>query len=148
MTWSYDTSLAAAKDKIRFYVGDTASAAAITLTDEEIAGALSLSSSSVKRAAALCAENLAARFAQAATSITDDIGQSVDYGDRAAFFQERARLLRSSIALGAIPFAGGISSADKSGQEQDTDRIVPAFTTDLHNAPGTPRTRAAGDEEY
>lgn len=148
MSWSYNTGLAAAKDQIRFYIGDTVSGQAITLADEEIAGALTLSSSSVKRAAAICAENLAARFAQAASSITDDIGQSVSYSDRAAFFQERARLLRSSLALSAIPFAGGISSADKGAAEQDTDRIVPAFTTDLHNAPGTPRTRAAGDEEY
>ena len=36
MSWTYDTTLTASKDKVRFYAGDTDSAAAITVTDEEI----------------------------------------------------------------------------------------------------------------
>lgn len=30
-------------------------------------------------------------------------------------------------------FAGGISKADKEAREADTDRVVPAFTADLHS---------------
>ena len=38
MTWSYNPTLSANRDKVRFFAADTDSTAAITLTDEEIAG--------------------------------------------------------------------------------------------------------------
>ena len=41
MSWTYDTTLTASKDKVRFYASDTESSAAITVTDEEIREALS-----------------------------------------------------------------------------------------------------------
>jgi hypothetical protein len=133
MTWSYDTNLAQPKDKVRFYSSDTDSAAAITLTDEEIGGALVLEGT-VRAAAAVCCEALAGRYASFGQRFVDDLGQTVDYGARATFFEGRATQLRSRIALSAIPFAGGISVSAKQTQEQDTDRVQPAFTKDLHEA--------------
>jgi hypothetical protein len=105
MSWSYDTNLTAAKDQVRFYSSDTDSAAAITLTDEEIAGAILLGGN-VRAAAALCCETLAGRYASFGQRIVDDLGQTVDYGARATFFEGRAAQLRSRISLSAIPFAG------------------------------------------
>lgn len=136
MTWSYNTSLTAARDQVRFYSGDTDSAAAITLSDEEILGAISLAGSA-RAAAALVCENLAGRYSTVGRSLQDDLNQKVDYGERAAFFQARAKELRSRVSLTAIPFAGGISIATKQTQEQDSDRVAPAFSKTLHDAPGT-----------
>jgi hypothetical protein len=133
MTWSYNTSLPAAQDQVRFYSGDTDSAAAITLSDEEVLGAISLAGSA-RAAAALICENLAGRYSTQGKLLRDDIGQAIDYGDRAAFYQARAKELRSRVALSAIPFAGGISIATKQTQEADTDRTAPAFTKELHDA--------------
>ena len=93
--------------------------------------------SAVKPTGALGAANLAGRYGTVGKRLKDDLGQEIDYGERAAFFQSRATQLRSRIALSAIPFAGGISIAAKQTQEADTDRVAPAFTAALHDAPGT-----------
>lgn len=136
MTWSYNINLTVARDQVRFYSGDTDSAAAITLSDEEILGAITLAGGA-RAAAALICENLAARYSTQGKMLKDDIGQTIDYGERAAFFQARAKELRARGALVAIPFAGGISIAAKQSEEDDTDRVVPAFTKDLHDAQST-----------
>lgn len=132
MTWSYNTSLSAARDQVRFYAGDTVETAAITLSDEEILGAISMAGGA-RAAAALVCEHLANRYATEGQKLRDDLGQEIDYGERAKFFTDRAAQLRSRIALTAIPFAGGISIADKQTREQDSDRVAPAFTKQLHD---------------
>lgn len=133
MTWSYNTSLTAARDQVRFYSSDTDPDAALTLSDEEILGAITLAGSA-RTAAALVCENLAGRYSTQGKMLKDDIGQTIDYGERATFFQARAKELRLRGALVALPFAGGISIAGKQSQEDDTDRVVPAFTVGLHDA--------------
>ena len=147
MTWSYNPTLSANRDKVRFFAADTDSTAAITLTDEEIAGVLALAGGP-RSAAALCCENLAARYATIGQRLTDDLGQSTDYGTRATFYQERARLLRSQAAFAAVPFAGGISVADKERQEDDNDQVSPAFTKTLQDAPQTQATVPADLTRY
>jgi hypothetical protein len=136
VTWSYNTSLAAARDQVRFYSGDTDADAAITLSDEEVLGAITLAGSA-RAAAALICENLAGRYSTVGQRLQDDIGQQIDYGTRAAFYQARAKELRSRVALSAIPFAGGISKTTKQAQQDDTDRVQPAFSVGLHDDPGT-----------
>ena len=136
MTWTYDTSLSANKDKVRFYASDTDSAAAITVTDEEIAGLLTLAGG-VRSAAAMLCDHLALRYSQRGQQLTDDIGQSVNYGDIAKQFTERGRLLRSQASFAAVPFAGGISVAAKQTQQENTDRVRPAFGVSTHEAPGS-----------
>lgn len=135
MTWSYSTALTTAQDQVRFYSGDTDSAAAITLSDEEVLGVITLAGSACAAAALIC-ENLAGRYSTQGKILRDDLGQTIDYGERAAFFQARALTLRSRVSLAAIPFAGGISIANKQTQQDDTDRVSPAFTATLHDAPG------------
>ena len=130
MAWSYNTALTAAQDQVRFYSGDTDSAAAITLSDEEIAGAIALAGGARAAAAIIC-ENLAGRYATIGQSLKDDIGQEVNYGDRAAFFQARATQLRSRLSLTALPFAGGISVTAKQSQVDDADRVAPTFVKEM-----------------
>lgn len=127
MTWSYDTTLTMAMDQARFYSGDTDSAAAITLSDEEILGAITLAGSASAAAALIC-ENLAGRYSTQGKMLRDDLGQTIDWGERATFFQARATQLRALSSLSVSPYAGGISRADKQTREEDTDRVVPAFT--------------------
>lgn len=131
MSWTYDTALSTNKDKVRFMLGDTESGDAL-LSDEEISAQLT-SEGTVRAAAIACARALAARFARKAQQITDDIGASVRYGDRAQAYRDLADELRRSGALLAVaPFAGGISVAAKQAQVDDADRVAPAFTRDLH----------------
>ena len=132
MTWSYNTNLPADRDKVRFFSGDTDSAAAITVSDEEILGAITLAGNA-RAAAALVCENLALRYATEGQRLQDDLGQQIDYGERAKFFEARAVQLRSRQAIAALPYAGGISVADKQTREEDTDRVVPVFTKRLHD---------------
>ena len=145
MSWTYDTALSANKDKVRFYAGDTDSAAAITVTDEEIGGLLTLAGGARAAAALLC-DHLAMRYAQRGQQLTDDIGQSVNYGDLAKQFTDRARVLRSQASFGAVPFAGGISVAQKQAQQANTDRVTPAFSTTTHEAPGSGANDGLSDE--
>ena len=133
MSWTYDTTLTASKDKVRFYASDTESSAAITVTDEEIAGLLTLAGG-VRSAAAMLCDHLALRYSQRGQQLTDDIGQSVNYGDIAKQFTERGRLLRSQASFAAVPFAGGISVATKQTQQANTDRVRPAFSADTHES--------------
>jgi hypothetical protein len=136
VTWSYDTALATSKDQVRFYASDTESSAAITVTDEEIAGLLTLAGG-VRSAAAMLCDHLALRYSQRGQQLTDDIGQSVNYGDIAKQFTERGRLLRSQASFAAVPFAGGISVATKQAQLDNSDRVRPAFGVSTHEAPGS-----------
>ncbi len=145
MAWTYDTSLSTNKDKVRFFAGDTNPSAAITVTDEEIGGVLSLGGG-VRSAAAMVCENLALQYAQRGQRLTDDIGQSVDYGKLAEQFTDRARVLRSQASFGAVPFAGGISVAQKQATSANADRVVPAFSVSTHEAPGSGANDGLSDE--
>lgn len=135
MSWTYDPSMASDRDQVRFRLGDTVEADAL-LHDEEIDVLLG-NGGSVLSVTADCAESLAMRFGRMAQSMTDDIGQSVNYGDRAQRFRLLADRLRASSARLAVPFAGGISQASKDAVAANTDRTSPAFTRALHDAPGT-----------
>lgn len=136
MAWTYDTALSTNRDKVRFFAGDTDADAAITVTDEEIAGLLTLAGGARSAAAMLC-DHLALRYSQRGQQLTDDIGQSVNYGDIAKQFSDRARLLRSQASFGAVPFAGGISVTTKQAQLDNTDRVRPAFGVATHETPGS-----------
>ena len=52
---------------------------------------------------------------------------------KTAMLAARYGPLRPSVS----PYAGGISVSDKETQEEDTDRVVPAFNRTLHTHPGT-----------
>lgn len=85
--------------------------------------------------AAAAARVIAAQFAAAVTKKAGDV--SINASDRYKHYMDLARDLDRKAALhglGAISvFAGGISQSDKLAREQDTDRVDPYFTRDLHN---------------
>ena len=134
MSWTYDPAMASDRDKVRFRLGDTVEAAPL-LQDEEID--VLLEGSDVISATIACAESLAMHFASLAQSKTDDIGQSVNYGDRSARYRALTDRLRANASRLAMPFAGGISQASKDANAANTDRVAPAFTRELHDTSGS-----------
>ena len=135
MSWTYDPTMASDRDKVRFRLGDTVEAGAL-LQDEEI-DVLLADAGSVTNATIAGADALAMRFASLAQSMTDDIGQSVNYGDRAARYRDLANRLRATASRLALPFAGGISHASKDAITANADRVAPAFTRELHDTSGS-----------
>ena len=101
MSWTYDPAMASDRDKVRFRLGDTVEAGAL-LQDEEI-DVLLADAGSVTNATIAGADALAMRFASLAQSKTDDIGQSVNYGDRSARYRALADRLRANASRLAMP---------------------------------------------
>lgn len=133
MSFSYDTTLATDKDKVRLFIGDTDSTQPL-LQDEEIISLLAMFGSVAVASSTAC-KNIAARFARYADRVTGDI--SVRYSQIAETYRALADEIKTSLsALNApMPYAGGISHADKRAREEDTDRVRPAFTVDLDDNP-------------
>ena len=50
-----------------------------------------------------------------------------------AHYSTLATSLERQSAIRAVPYAGGISRADKDSVELDTDRVAPSFTIGLHD---------------
>lgn len=101
MTWSFDDSLATAKDRIRVLVGDT-DADDPLISDEGIAMYLSggaLAQASERLSAAEVATAIAAKYARRATSISEG-GASVNWGDLAKRYRDLAEQLRATDAAG------------------------------------------------
>jgi hypothetical protein len=117
------------------------------LADETITAILALQPNAYQ-AAAMCAENLAGRYANLVDRQVGDLRAS--YSQRAKQWLELAGRLRTSASRGslalAVPYAGGISIADKLTQESNTDRVAPAFTRNLHDDPET--ARAVDDASF
>ena len=94
MSWTYDPNLITETDRVRLLIGDTLEADPL-ISDEEI-GALLALAGSVEDAAARAADALVITFTRKAQEVSDDIGQRVKYGDRAAGYRQLAATLRSS----------------------------------------------------
>lgn len=129
MAATYDTALTAAKDQVRLMIGDTDVSDAL-LQDEEIAFLLTQSASNVNAAAVRACEAVAAKFARLADTQVDDV--RVSLSQRAKGYREMAATLRGQIATSVSLFAGGVSVSAKTSTEEDTDRVPPIFTRDMH----------------
>ena len=133
MVWTYVDTLATPRDQIRWFVGDTDTNEQL-VSDGEITYA-STQNPDVRLAAAEVADAISRKFARQPNVRTQDT--TVDYTARAKQYRDLAMALREQYALrGAVPFAGGISIADKDTREEDTDRVLPGFTRGLHGTPG------------
>lgn len=125
--WTYTPADLATnkKDAVRLTIGDT-NTQDQQLQDEEISFFLTLRNSLWGAAAEAC-RAIAANLARQADSVQADMrvaysSRSRSYAAMAARFENFA-IARS----GALPYAGGISIADKQRAEQDTDRVPPSF---------------------
>jgi hypothetical protein len=129
MSWSYQDTMPDDVSKVRFYLGDTVSSDPL-LTNEEIEFALS-EAGSVRVAASICADRLAAQYARKADLTEGQL--SIKYSQKYKQFREIATAVgnASRSILGALPTAGGILVADKQANEQDDSLVRPSFTVDL-----------------
>ncbi|MDQ2999627.1 MAG: hypothetical protein M3R61_21545 [Chloroflexota bacterium] len=96
MTWTYAPSLPTNTDHVRFGLGDTDITDQL-LSDEEIA-ALLAAEGTVALATIRAADMLTLLFGRKAQELTDDLGQRIKYGDRAAMFRTLAATVRGSSA--------------------------------------------------
>lgn len=127
MAWTYSSPDSGDRDKVRTYIGDTDSTDQL-LSNEQIAYALS-EGGTVKEAAAIAAEWIAALFARKSDTSVGDL--SISYSQRAQQYRQLANGLRSRSARYALPYFGGISEAAKDTREADTDRVEPGFTVTM-----------------
>lgn len=96
MTWSFDESLATAKDRVRDLIGDVDANNPI-LSDESISVFLSGGTdeqANERLAAASALEKIANRYAYRATQISEG-GASVNWGDIGKRLREQAAALRA-----------------------------------------------------
>jgi hypothetical protein len=134
MTWTYGGDPSESdQDKVRFLVGDTDTADQ-QIADEEIAWLLT-EEPGAYHAAAAAARAIAAKYARQVDKAVGDLRLSAS--QRAAHYQAlAATLTRRAQIAGAVPFAGGISASDKQAQDDDIDRVRPAFSRDMQSVPG------------
>jgi hypothetical protein len=116
-------------DATRFLLGDT-DPEDFLLQDKEIAWLVS-EHGSPRSAAIHGAEGIAAKFSRLAD---EKVGQvSVNYKQLSENYQRLADRLRKNrdISISA-PIVGGISKSDKESVADNSDRVSPKFTKDLH----------------
>jgi len=116
---------------VRFLIGDTDTSDQ-QLSDEEIAYLLT-EYSAARRAALEAARSLQAKYARLCDQRTGDI--SISYSQRRDSYAALVRDLQRGM-LGT-PYAGGISQADKDSDEDDSDRVNPAFSVEMMDNPDT-----------
>ena len=132
MTWSFTDTLATSKDQVRALSGDVLTADQ-QVSDEFIAGYLSMFGNVFRTAAAIC-RHLAAKYSRQVTQARDDLRK--DLSDRAKAYADRAKELdeqASSATMGALSpaiFAGGVFTADRDTRADDTTMIQPFFRRD------------------
>lgn len=139
MAWSYSGDPSTSdKDAVRFLIGDTD----ITdqqMQDEEITFLLTLYGGNIYTAAIVAARSLASKYARFPDVRIGDY--STSNSQRFNAYLALAKQLEQTQTAGLIhkvkPYAGGISIADKQQDEQNTDRVRPAFTRNDMTFPGT-----------
>jgi hypothetical protein len=132
MTWTYDGDPAAsALSAIRFLSGDTDTNDQL-VTDEEIAwlnseaSGTTTATTALYKAAAGAVRAQAAKWTRLADQTVGDLSVSMSQKASAAMATAAALDLRAASDAGVpVPFAGGISVADKTTREADTDRVGP-----------------------
>lgn len=135
MSYTYTPDFATQRDRVRLEIGDTAftQTGVLMLADSEIAYAGTAEGNDFGTAARCC-EFLEAKFAQKADMTEGKL--SIRYSQRADSYRDKAKALRALGAMtGALPSAGGISIADKTAADQDTDRVPPAFWRNMLDNP-------------
>lgn len=125
MTATYNPSLSTTRDWVRFRLQDTvvSPATAALFSDEELDALLTENGQSIYKTAYDAARALAARFRHLASISVGDT--SVTFTDQAAGYAAMAAEFQTHI--GGTPFTGGVSHADVTGRQDDTDRVAPFF---------------------
>ena len=136
MTFTYTPGDTGNGTRVRLLIGDTDPEAPLQqrLENEEITDLLTMFGA-YRAAAAAAADALAAKFARLATE--KRMGQASLAWKRYESLTALAKTLRASASFAALPFAGGISVAQKQSLDQDTDRIQPSFVKGMMDNPSS-----------
>lgn len=127
MSWTYSGDPSSSDlDAVRFCIGDTIETDQL-LQDEEIQFLLD-TYESVRLACINGIISIMASYARYVNEEVDEVRE--DNSDRMAQLKILLDELRRSVSAFAQIYAGGISVADKSANESDTDRVPPFFTRD------------------
>lgn len=132
MSFSYDPSQSEDKDRVRFLVQDTTETSA-KFQDEEIAVVVN-SEANIYMAAAMLCDMLVSRSGGVKYKRIGDLGISYD----PQFYMMLGNRLRSRGSGHQVPYAGGINTADKTSQQDDTATTQPSIFRNLddnHQAP-------------
>ena len=145
MSFSYDPTGASPIDRVRLLLGDT-DGSAPDLQNEEIRFYCTLAGATVDgpmgalfRAALLAATALVGRYAAVVDfSATTHGTPNFKVGDRYTHYQSIAGSMQNLLARSPlVPYAGGLSIADKQVQDQHTDRVRPFFNREQGTISGT-----------
>lgn len=127
MTWTYTPATIATDPlmQVRRLIGDVLTGDE-QLQDEEINWEIS-QFSNIYLAAAQCCRNIAAQFSRKVDTVEGELrtmysAQARNYAARGVEYQQFG-MSRG----GAVPYAGGISIADKINQTNNADRVPPQF---------------------
>lgn len=125
MTWTYDVGKLATSPlmQVRRMIGDVLPGEQ-KMQDEEINYILTQYSNTYSAAAEVC-RNLSAQYAMQVDLVTGEL--KTNHSARSRRFAQLAADLEMRGLRGALPYAGGISVADKDNVAQDTDRVPPDF---------------------
>lgn len=124
MSWTYSGDPGSSpKDAVRFAIGDTISSDPL-LQDEEINYMLS-KNSSIDDAAYYACVGVVAKFSRLADKEVGKI--KIKYSQKAKQYQQLADKLWLTAGIVVIPYAGGISIADKQADQQDKSAVQPSF---------------------
>ena len=136
MTFTYTPGDTSSATRVRLLIGDTDPEAPLQqrLENEEITDLLAMFGG-YRAAAAGAAEALAAKFARLATE--KRMGMASLVWKRYESLTALAKTLRTSASFAALPFAGGISVAQRTSLDQDTDRVTPSFQRGMLNNPSS-----------
>lgn len=125
-------------DELKLLIGDLSTSSSGELLKSAECTYFLNTYGTARAAAPHAARAVAAMFAdQVAKSVGDlrlDAQQKYDH------YITLAASLERSATIGAIPFAGGISIAQKQAVESDTDRVVPAFRVGQFDNPNLAST--------
>lgn len=150
MGWSYIPDLQNPLYQLRSLIGDT-DASDVQLQDEELVALLPggpLACGSIYLAGAAACRRIAARYTRQVTTSVGTLKVLLDQRQK-AYLALAKELGRENVRSGGVmPFAGGVSIDTTQTEEQDDNRIQPAFVVTMGDneggLSGTPSTDGWG----
>lgn len=134
MAWTYSGNPGSCqKDMVRFLISDTNTSRQL-VQDEEIEWLITQEMNVYMAAAAACRSLIIKAGGVRRKRISDfDISYDVQ------FYSRTMADLTARGSSHQIPYAGGISVADKMAQQDNPDAVTPAFVKNLDDNPAAPQ---------
>lgn len=139
----------AKRNRVRLEIGDvdvsTPKSIRTRLDDTEIDYRLAQYAGDEVAASEQCGRDLLAKMSHLEVQTVGD-----QQDNRYRWLESRCKELKRSLALTAVPYAGGISVSDKQSAALEADRVPPAFVKgmlDAEDARQFPRGSAADDSD-